>query len=509
MKRMLANKLSLVVVITMIFVLIVNLVLQIENAQVHTEKSAHMMIDQMEESIDSDNRDNIRYVLSGLAAQEGVVCFVVDTEGGEILASTESAFEGKNTSEIKLIFPENPEKIFYAKIAGTPTYNVFRIYHDLLIGVACERSIVFQQLPRSMLLVLLYLTVASIVMIAAILRSIDDLVINNINTVNEKLSEITRGNLDTKVQVNTLPEFVSLSTHINQMTDALLNTNIKISRILDATDAQIGFFEYSKENGKVLVTRKFGTILMISPEEMKDLIADRQRFEAKLTEICTQPVPRCKNIYSLPTETACYVKLEKFSDTNNTFGIVMDVTEEIVEKEQLRHERDHDLLTQLNGRRAFYRGMEELFSAPEKLGCAVMMMFDLDGLKTINDTCGHAGGDKAIREAANILNRIPSNNKLVARLSGDEFAVFLYGGSSREDLQRHIDALYQDMLRAEVTVFDHVVPVRLSGGYVFCTEDSWNYTKLLRMADQALYHSKNMGKARFSVYCEELESMDV
>ena len=317
MKRVLTKKLSLVVIVTMMFVLILNLVLQIENAQMHTEKSAHMMIDQMEEIIGSDDRENIRYVLSGLAAQNGVICFVVDAEGGEILASTEPVFEGMNTSEIRLIFPENPEKVFYAKISGIPTYSVFRVYHDLLIGVACERSIVFQQLPRSMLLVLLYLTVASIVMIAAILRSIDDLVVSNINTVNEKLREMIQGNLDTKIQVDTLPEFVSLSTHINQMADTILNTTVKISRILDATDAQIGFFEYSKENGRVLITRKFGTILMISPEEIKRLTADKEQFETKLSEICNNPLPRCKNTYSLPTETACYVKLEKFPFPNS------------------------------------------------------------------------------------------------------------------------------------------------------------------------------------------------
>ena len=186
----------------------------------------------------------------------------------------------------------------------------------------------------------------------------------------------------------------------------------------------------------------------------------------------------------------------------------MDVTEEIVEKERLRHERDHDLLTQLLCRRAFYRSLDELFGNQNVLGEAAMMMFDLDGLKGINDSYGHAGGDKAIREVANLLSGIVYKDKVVARLSGDEFAVFLYNAASRDELKKHIDDLYQRMLCAEVTVFGQVIPVRLSGGYVFYPEHKEGYTALLRMADQALYYSKNMGKSRFSEFREEFEKTD-
>lgn len=345
-------------------------------------------------------------------------------------------------------------------------------------------------------------------MVAASLRSIDYLVIDNIKKINAGLSEIAHGNLDTKIKVETLPEFVDLSSHINQMTDSLLNTTVKITRILDATDAQVGFFEYGAEKTSVLTTRKFATILAIAPDEMAALAEDRDAFRKKLTEICSRPVPRCKNIYSLPTETACYIKLESFVENGSTFGIVMDVTEELIEKERLRHERDHDLLTQLYCRRAFYRCLDDLFMSPEKIGTAAMLMFDLDGLKGINDSYGHAGGDKAIREAADLLSSIQYPNKIVARLSGDEFAVFLYGANDLGELQYHIEDLDQRMRLAEIAVFDQTIPVRLSGGYVFYPEYKEGYTALLRMADQALYHSKNTGKARFSVFSKEFENTD-
>lgn len=459
--------------------------------------------------LEAVEKNDISYIFSNLAVQEGATAFAIDSASGEILGSTNSQYVGKNSKEIKLVVPIGYERSFIARIDGVLSRCFFREDGEILIGVAWESRVLYRDLTQSMILVLLYLSVAAVMMLAAILRCIDSMVIDNIGTVNEKLQEIANGNLDTKVEVTSLPEFVSLSTHINQMTDSLLSNSVKISRVLDATDSQIGFFEYDSEKSGVLATRKVATILAIAPDEMRRLCADREQFEKRIAEICAVPVERTKNIYALPTETACYIKIETYVDAKSTFGIVMDVTEEILEKVRLRHERDHDLLTQLHSRRAFYRSLEELFAAPEKLGHAVMLMCDLDGLKGINDTCGHAGGDKAIREAAAILTSVEAEHKIVSRLSGDEFALFLYGAENREELQQHIDALYRNMMLAEITVFDKTIPVRLSGGYVFYPEYCEGYTTLLRKADQALYHSKGNGKAKFSVFCDEFEHTEV
>lgn len=448
-------------------------------------------------------------IFSNLTLQQNSVALLIDAENGTVTASTNHDLLGQTLEKLIAPIRANNGNFFYTDINDVTYCAVFREYGDQYIGVMCESRSLFADLTQSMLLVLFYLVVAAVMMIASILRSIDSMVIDNINTVNDGLSEITRGKLDTKIRVDELPEFVELSSSINQMTESLLNTSAKIARILDATDALMGFFEYSADKKSVLATRRVSTILAISPSEMDTLTKDTDLFRDKIEEICSCPVPRCKNIYRLPTETACYVKLEIFEENGSTLGIVMDVTEEIVEKERLRHERDHDLLTQLYCRRAFYRNLDDLFAEPEKLGEAVMLMFDLDGLKGINDSYGHAGGDKAIREAARLLESIDYRLKVTARLSGDEFAAFLYGASDREELKRQIDELYRRMNVAEVSVFGQVIPVRLSGGYVFYCDYPEKYTDLLRKADQALYYSKKNGKAKFSSFTEEMSLIEM
>ena len=513
MKQVITKKLSVVIAITMLFVLLLNLFLQVEDATRHMVRNANAVIDFMEVILldgpeEHDVLTGIGERFRDLTLQDNMAVLVVDGESGAVMESTQDTLGSVVGDDLLAEIRTRSKGHFYERINGTIYGCVFREHSGLYIGAVWEMGAHYSEVVQSMLLVLLYLTVAALMMLATILRSIDALVIDNINMINRGLNEITGGKLDTKIEVDSLPEFVELSSHINRMTDTLLNTTVKIGRILDATDAQVGFFECNDDKERVLITRKIPAILAIPPEEMTALAEHRDQFLAKIGDICTRPVDHSTSVFSLPTETACYVKVQLFRENNSTFGVVMDVTEEFVEKEQLRHERDHDLLTQLYCRRAFYSHLDQLFEEPEKLGEAAMMMFDLDGLKSINDTYGHAGGDKAIRMAANLLSTISYENKVVTRLSGDEFAVFLFGASDRRELQSHINDLYRRMLQAEVTVFGQVIPVRLSGGYVFYPEHSGKYTALLRKADQALYHSKKNGKAKFSSFSEEIDPIN-
>ena len=73
-------------------------------------------------------------------------------------------------------------------------------------------------------------------------------------------------------------------------------------------------------------------------------------------------------------------------------------------------------------------------------------MWDLDNLKYINDTYGHDYGDEYIKKAANILKQFTSNkNTIVARMSGDEFYVFIYGCHSKDEIRQIIEPIKNKM----------------------------------------------------------------
>lgn len=73
-----------------------------------------------------------------------------------------------------------------------------------------------------------------------------------------------------------------------------------------------------------------------------------------------------------------FIKIETFDRGHSKLGMIVDVTDDILEKKRIEQERDIDLLTGLYSRRAFYRKIERLFNNPQHLGHAVMLMADAD-----------------------------------------------------------------------------------------------------------------------------------
>jgi diguanylate cyclase (GGDEF)-like protein len=93
---------------------------------------------------------------------------------------------------------------------------------------------------------------------------------------------------------------------------------------------------------------------------------------------------------------------------------------------QLRYLADHDSLTGLLDRRRFRAELDQYASFSERYGGqGAVMIIDIDGLKAVNDKLGHHAGDTLIRAIADVLRERVRATDIVARLSGDEFAVLM------------------------------------------------------------------------------------
>ena len=105
---------------------------------------------------------------------------------------------------------------------------------------------------------------------------------------------------------------------------------------------------------------------------------------------------------------------------------IRDITETVQLRELLRKEADTDSLTGLLNRRGFFaKGAVFLERAQEKGLHATCLFADLDGLKHINDTLGHEEGDRALREAATLLQGSLHPSGIIGRVGGDEFAALV------------------------------------------------------------------------------------
>ena len=107
-------------------------------------------------------------------------------------------------------------------------------------------------------------------------------------------------------------------------------------------------------------------------------------------------------------------------------GLMIDISEQMLEEDRLRRLSDTDDLTGLANRRKLMKRLDEELSLSNRHGLPMsLMMLDLDHFKSINDTWGHLQGDQVLRELASLCQGILREEDLMARLGGEEFAVLL------------------------------------------------------------------------------------
>ena len=167
----------------------------------------------------------------------------------------------------------------------------------------------------------------------------------------------------------------------------------------------------------------------------------------------------------------------------------------VAERSRIEHERDYDALTGLYSRQAFFRVCGELFEEPRRLRHAALIMTDLDNLKVINDTYGHDWGDAYLRQTARSLQQGAPGGTVVARLSGDEFLLLLYGYETQDDLRKDIAKLESSFAGSSATLPDgSALHIRMSGGVAWYPEDARDLDTLKKYADFAMYEVKHSTK---------------
>lgn len=292
--------------------------------------------------------------------------------------------------------------------------------------------------------------------------------------------------------IRELDRFAETITQLNQ---DLVNSSTKFLRIMEMASVELGGFELQYDTGSVFVTDNFFSLLG-APELDGERMSVR-RFEEQLNHLqyvrpCTTK-PNGDKLLTIRHEgTTRYTLLRVTTEGRALIGLAEDVTANTLERMRIEHERDFDILTGLYNRQAFNREAEALFAQPKELGCAALMMLDLDRLKHINDTYGHDWGDQYIRNTGQCLGSNTPTGTLCARLSGDEFIVLFYGYRDQQQVRQRIVQL-QQALQQSVTVLPSGKEMRIgiSGGVAWYPKDSEDLTTLKRYADFAMYRVKH------------------
>ncbi|MBI5490556.1 MAG: diguanylate cyclase [Deltaproteobacteria bacterium] len=196
--------------------------------------------------------------------------------------------------------------------------------------------------------------------------------------------------------------------------------------------------------------------------------------------------------------------LGSLADDQTEFGAVArGLTRYFQQQEELRERAQHDALTGLPTRVLTTDRLRVAVEQARRYGrTAGVLMIDLDGFKSVNDSLGHDAGDAVLKEVGARLAAVVRASDTVGRMGGDEFVAVL------PEITHPVDAeivarRIVEALGAPFFVEDHDFRLGTSVGIALCPIDGSEAAALIQRADEAMYRAKKRGKGRFAMASED------
>lgn len=290
-----------------------------------------------------------------------------------------------------------------------------------------------------------------------------------------------------------LKEIDELTSAVERLNQTVIQSSETTSKILELTLLPIGGFEINKNSNQVILTEYIYYLLNLEP----GIRLTKREWAHYYADLTAFPAPEYKDIYQFSTRydmTKVWLRILETETPTGRIGVILDVTKEIEETRRLVHELDFDSMTHLFNRKAFKREAHaKIMREPDKIG--VMIFSDLDNLKYINDTFGHDTGDRLILRASEMFNQFSYHGGIVSRISGDEFATYLHGFSSKAEARKLIQQQFKKNEEFKLNTPDGISHrIRSSSGMAWYPFDSDNVTDLLKLSDFAMYEAKHREK---------------
>jgi diguanylate cyclase (GGDEF)-like protein/PAS domain S-box-containing protein len=255
-----------------------------------------------------------------------------------------------------------------------------------------------------------------------------------------------------------------------------------------------------------LVGMRMGALLATAAEEGTDpLAAAREAGETVLRTRAGQTIPVSFVISTVASTDA------KFA---GDIYVARDITERKRAERRIRYLARYDALTKIPNRMQFQHLLQQTIARTRRAGQGVALLYiDMDRFKEVNDTFGHASGDRVLEVLTERLTHVLSSEAVLGRLAGDEFALFVDGLSSdAEEAGEQVAQLARTVLDTAGAAF-HInqqeVFLTVSIGVAFCPRDADNVIDLIRNADAAMYYSKQNGGNTFAFYSQEMNAAAV
>lgn len=368
-----------------------------------------------------------------------------------------------------------------------------------LIGLFSKNEITYfsRTLENTLFLIILFSLITAVFSAYYIGRKIALPIVK----LNKKVTSYLPGDI---VELNRtgIREIDELASSIESFGKHSYDKEIKNDQILKMINSEVGSFEYQIDSKLVSVSSSL--VKMLELKTINNYQVEMSVFLEELELLKKFPEEDFENIYLVSLFPEKWYRITTHTINNSVLGIILNVTNEVLERKALNYERDYDMLTGINNRLSFYRKSYSVL-AKYNLDIAAVVMFDLDNLKYVNDSFGHELGDIYIKTAARFMQKAFSETGIVGRISGDEFLAFVYKNKTKNDILDNIQLLYDEFDKNPITLPDSTsFKVRISSGLAWYKDDSYDFKELVRYADFAMYQVKHTLKGELRVFNKDI-----
>lgn len=321
---------------------------------------------------------------------------------------------------------------------------------------------------------------------------------------------LTFGTLEAKISALTALDKMQ-KNHDSLLSDYYTAINTKEPLPLSVTLQNMYFKEPLNVDGKLtLFTKQVKAALILKPGDQQTFIQIKTGFLA----LAKDPLLSALNTVVSQYEKESIEKVNELRFAQNVvLGIIILtilieaflVFRPMVDRIskfafKLQYDANFDHLTGLLNRRSFNLHATKAVATSHRYKRELgVVIFDIDLFKRINDTYGHAAGDLAIQHVSNILKESCRESDSVARFGGEEF-VMLLPETSEEDCVYLADKIREKIKTSSLQFEGVTIELAISAGVAMLDEGQVDIEEPLRLADEALYDSKNNGRNLVTLY---------
>jgi len=319
-----------------------------------------------------------------------------------------------------------------------------------------------------------------------------------------------------------IPELAGLEGSLERMRQALAGTTISRDYLDTLLNSMSDAVLVTAPDGRVRTANLAAAkMLGFEPQQLQglefmSLVTEQHRPAFDLQQVLAEPgetVVSTSRGQTIPVSVTASVISSDDPRFKGTIFVLRDITERKRAERRIRYLARFDTLTKMPNRMQFQHLLHQALTRSQRQGRGLMLLYvDIDNFKEINDTFGHAAGDRVLETVSERLARVLPRESVVGRLAGDEFAIFAEAADETDDRHAQAASIARQVL-SEVSrplhVGDHEIEVTASIGIAACPEDADNVIDLIRNADAAMYHAKRAGRNCHIFYAPEMNAAAV